>query len=474
MNETFFIEQDIERLKRKIISASSSSTLNTHTASSVPNTTEKVDLIGMVNEINTQVKNTNNITNALVPLSNAIVSKVATTDGYTTDSNGSLLFTCANTRYGFAGAFFNSEITEINFTFVGVPLWVILGGNSTSYSAIRLFTDATRKIADFAPPTTSVRISSPAGTYNPVNGDEVIVKFSPDKLSVIFRLKKVGETVYSDWFTFKKSDYPTVLNWGTGAFTQIGIAPEVSTTITVPKLIGLKCFAGELENTFKGTLVNSSLSQGFSKFKKGNFLGDSVTGGVNTIENFVDKLQKKMGIPTINNYGHSGSILGNYTGTDTESFVTRYSGMEANADLIVVFGGTNDYQSSSSVLGIMTDRVATTFYGALHVLYSGLKTKYPTSTIVAITPLKRNRDGVELSPEYSYHGSLKLIDYVNAIKLVAEYYSIPVLDLYNKSGIYPYPYACTQVTTLIPDGLHPNEAGHEIITRMLSSYLNTL
>ena len=54
-DETFFIEQEVKKLKRKVISASSNSTLNTHTASAIPLTTEKVDLIGMVNEVNANV-----------------------------------------------------------------------------------------------------------------------------------------------------------------------------------------------------------------------------------------------------------------------------------------------------------------------------------------------------------------------------------------------------------------------------------
>lgn len=92
----------------------------------------------------------------------------------------------------------------------------------------------------------------------------------------------------------------------------------------------------------------------------------------------------------------------------------------------------------------------------------------------AITLLKRNNVGEEVNPDHVYHHSLKLLDYVNAIIQVAGYYGIPVLDLYNKSGLYPYPYTGACAKTLMPDGLHPNEAGHEIIARMLTRLLDTL
>ena len=56
-NDTFLLEQDIKKLKRKNKTVSSNSTLNSHTASATPLTTEKVDLIGMVNEVNALVAN---------------------------------------------------------------------------------------------------------------------------------------------------------------------------------------------------------------------------------------------------------------------------------------------------------------------------------------------------------------------------------------------------------------------------------
>ena len=65
-----------------------------------------------------------------------------------------------------------------------------------------------------------------------------------------------------------------------------------------------------------------------------------------------------------------------------------------------------------------------------------------------------------------------LADYVEAIRQVAEYYAIPVLDLWRVSGIQP------KVDILkekyMPDGLHPNDAGHELIANKLIGFLNTL
>ena len=52
------------------------------------------------------------------------------------------------------------------------------------------------------------------------------------------------------------------------------------------------------------------------------------------------------------------------------------------------------------------------------------------------------------------------------------YYDLPVLDLYATGGMQP------EVDTLrelyMPDGLHPNDAGHEIIAAKLEMLLRDL
>ena len=69
-------------------------------------------------------------------------------------------------------------------------------------------------------------------------------------------------------------------------------------------------------------------------------------------------------------------------------FGTRVEKMDPDADVIVVFGGTNDFGHGDVPLGTIADRDNTTFYGALHVLYRQLWEKYPTATIVVMTPLR--------------------------------------------------------------------------------------
>ena len=137
--------------------------------------------------------------------------------------------------------------------------------------------------------------------------------------------------------------------------------------------------------------------------------------------------------------------------------------MDNDADLICVFGGINDFWHGTAPLGTMQDRTKTTFYGALHVLFSGLLNKYPTSSICTFTPLKT----------YGITGNgLSLDEISNAIIEVAKYYCIPVFDLYNIYGWNPEVNILKQ--TYIPDAIHPNDVGSLWIATRLAKFLDTI
>lgn len=57
-------------------------------------------------------------------------------------------------------------------------------------------------------------------------------------------------------------------------------------------------------------------------------------------------------------------------------------------------------------------------------------------------------------------------------KETARYYSLPVLDLYAVSGIQPEVNIIREM--YMPDGLHPNDAGAEIIAKRLMGFLKSL
>lgn len=214
-----------------------------------------------------------------------------------------------------------------------------------------------------------------------------------------------------------------------------------------------------------------------------NFLGDSITQGAgassqDTVYHAV--LKNMVGLSAARNYGISGTRFALQKGSatrpkddyvDVNSFSERFDKMDDDADVVVVFGGTNDYGHGDADLGCFCDRTPETFYGACHYLFSGLIKKYIGKPIVIMTPL--HRTGETKIPDNKEAGNFGILkDYVEIIREVAEYYSLPVLDLFAESGIQP---EIPEIKEMyLPDGLHPNDNGNKVIAHKLKKFLGNL
>ncbi|MBR7132579.1 MAG: SGNH/GDSL hydrolase family protein [Clostridia bacterium] len=214
------------------------------------------------------------------------------------------------------------------------------------------------------------------------------------------------------------------------------------------------------------------------KSKKINFLGDSITYGHGTTvpeENRFSTLIANETGAICRNYGIGGSRIAAQIDEPEEArwdYCIRALSMDKDADVIVVFGGTNDYGHGNAPLGEMSDRTPFTFYGAVHTLCTELLEMYPQADIVFLTPLHRcdednlRGDGTK-SKEFA-----TLKDYTNILCEVLEYYSIPILDLYRTSQMQP---EFDFIRNLyMPDGLHPNDAGQKLLARKIIAYLRSL
>lgn len=243
--------------------------------------------------------------------------------------------------------------------------------------------------------------------------------------------------------------------------------------------------------------VNDITSGVYNKFygKRYAAIGDSITYGFiprnyvgypGQLKSFAKLTAERLNMD-FNNYGISGSTVAIVEGR--EPMCQRFSSLPDNADVITVMGGTNDVRNNVP-LGSMSDRTGNTFYGALHVLLGGLYKKYfidqgttvgKTKTIIVCTPLKLLSS---CSSTQGGEGTLvEWDDWINAIKQVAEYYSFPVLDFYNLSGINPHLCETVQGTETgytgfynpyITDGTHPTQEGADMMSDVLIGFLNTL
>lgn len=217
------------------------------------------------------------------------------------------------------------------------------------------------------------------------------------------------------------------------------------------------------------------------KGKKINFLGDSITEGA-CLSDWNNVYWMQLGRHTdaiVRGYGIGGTriaprLMPERPGEEGfgQYFGSRVEKMDPDADIIVVFGGTNDFGHGDAPLGEMTDRTPDTFCGACHTLFSEAIEKYPEATIVVMTPLHRGNEDNPRGDGNKPADVAPLSTYVDIIKQIAAFYSLPVLDLFAMGGLQPRVPVIQQ--KYCPDGLHPNDAGHAIIARRLAGFLTTL
>ncbi len=208
------------------------------------------------------------------------------------------------------------------------------------------------------------------------------------------------------------------------------------------------------------------------KNKKIACLGDSITQGLEDVSyNYVHHLSELSGAE-VANFGVNATriatrLIPHETPSWNDSFLLRAERMTENYDVILIFGGTNDYaRANPSPLGDMASTDEHTFYGALKILYNKVLAAHPTATVVAVTPLHREKE-----KGYGLEG-LELYDYVKAVREVASWYSIPVIDLWNTSGIQAQ--NLEVMNLYLRDGLHPTPLGAKRIAERIYAFLKAL
>ena len=243
----------------------------------------------------------------------------------------------------------------------------------------------------------------------------------------------------------------------------------LSLMLVLAMLVGLlpmTAFASEtkLENPWSG--------------KSAVFVGDSITAGVGTEKIYYQYLNQNLGIGSVTAMGVAGSCISAASdyGQNNQPLINRYQSIPS-ADLIVIFMGTNDY-GHETPLGSKKDTQDGTFYGALNTIIPALVAKHTSSKIVFVTPMHRYGFGTSgiLGTKFTADSipngvGATLGDYVNALKSVCASNGVSVIDLYTECTLDPADDAVR--TIYMPDGLHPNAVGHELIAGIMESHIRS-
>ena len=200
-------------------------------------------------------------------------------------------------------------------------------------------------------------------------------------------------------------------------------------------------------------------------------LGDSITAASNLEGEegyqqyaYPSRLKDLLGAREVYNLGIGGSSIGRYW---ADAFVDRYQEIPEDTDIIIVMGGTNDgFCASDKEFGNLEERAYRTFCGDLDELMKGLKDSYPGADIFFATPLpnvlhdylRRERD--HLLPQK---------DFVDVIITLAKEHGYGIIDLYNSNILDSHD--VNVVADYIPDGVHGNQAGYQIMAEHFAAEL---
>ena len=209
-----------------------------------------------------------------------------------------------------------------------------------------------------------------------------------------------------------------------------------------------------------------------------SILGDSLTDkNVNKdiiTRHYTDYLYENCPfIENIQNLGYGGSCIAGMPdkpGKISPSFIERCNQISDEANLIIIFGGTNDYGIGSSTLpnplGTYGDESPETFYGGLKTLIDEIETAHTEAKIIFVTPIfRRDQELSGLVNENMY--GFGLGDYAAAIKKTCEKRGISCIDAFNElTEINAFTYENYEL-----DGLHLNDDGNVLLGQFLAKKL---
>lgn len=217
------------------------------------------------------------------------------------------------------------------------------------------------------------------------------------------------------------------------------------------------------------------------QYKKLLSIGDSLSN----ICPWQPYVQKILDIPSMTKVGGVGYTVADVSSNSIYDSVHALSA-DANVDLVVFWGGTNDYGEGVTIGDFdaqldTSTRDVTTFYGAYMDCVEYLLGLYPDKRIVLVGTTIRSSggdDGKDVDARTHANSAGKtLIDYVDAAKKVAEWYGLPFIDLLRTAGISMKnidEYLYIQGTSANQYYLHLNDWGSEQIGKRIGRFIKSV
>ncbi len=212
--------------------------------------------------------------------------------------------------------------------------------------------------------------------------------------------------------------------------------------------------------------------------KKIVFLGDSITqgaGATNEENVYLEVCAKKLGAKAVN-FGVGGTRIAPQITPSAEAFCDEYfllraKKMDKDADLVVVFGGTNDFGHGDAPFGRIGDKDPATFCGAYDALIEYLMATYGKEKLIIVYPLRRRNETATNGDGSKAEGSKPLAEYHDAEKAIAEKCGLKSVDFWNDGDLNPN---TPDGNENFADGLHPNDIGHRLLGEKLAEAIKRM
>lgn len=168
------------------------------------------------------------------------------------------------------------------------------------------------------------------------------------------------------------------------------------------------------------------------------------------------------------NLGKSGASVSTCRGDNTVIAQLKRQSSQTY-DYVILHGGVNDAWDNAPV-GTVTEGYdgrfdVTAFAGGLEDMFRYARQTYPNAIFGYI---------INFQIPTSAIGSLSdMSAYFDAAKEICDKWNIPYLDLYNDKNFNDNVLQ-VQSKTNLPDGIHPNSAGYNLLTPVIEDWMKTL
>lgn len=198
--------------------------------------------------------------------------------------------------------------------------------------------------------------------------------------------------------------------------------------------------------------------------KKISIMGDSITAGVGnskkedgsnvSVTDFLYNHTQN----DVYNLGIGGAAIGDYW--DSNSFILRYDTIPNDSDIIIIFGGANDY-----FIGNYGDesRKDKTFTGDCYKTFELIKENYPNSDVFVLLTYK-NR-----SADWNQFKDHDFDKFIKTEKQYAEELDLPLINLYEEDFLDNHDQ--TIKDKYFYDDIHLNDSGSEVLADRIAAEL---